>query len=165
MTTPRKIAQKDEKFMALAFFVADVMSPSPKEQSGAVIVSETTEEVLAVGYNTPPKTIQTYDANYGKAVSNYTLSASDKALSNSRGRNISGSTIYLTHKPSKESVLRLLEEGVKTVMYFFGKDEEDLEAIAKLTTGQTSLWIRTFTGNLNFLRDRMAVWQKLGVFD
>ena len=105
----------DEMFMAMACLYA-TRSPDPSTKHGCVIVKDNI--IVGCGYNGFPKG--------GKDDSIYPTTRPEKykflshsepnALSN-RTINESGCTAYVTGKPCSGCVLRMIQDGVKMVIY------------------------------------------------
>lgn len=167
---PRAVPSKDDKYMGLAFWAAS-FSKDPNTQMGAVIVSSDNRP-LGWGYNGPPRNILDSQINWGRPDKyDWIIHAEDNAIDHSMG-SLHNSTLYVTGKPCKKCMLKIVSSGIKNVVFFpfnsidpksmfsTGEVGDRTDEIARLG----SVYMREFSGNLNWMRDRMTAMAKQGVF-
>jgi dCMP deaminase len=173
MTPPRLVPHRDDKYMGLAFWVAS-FSKDPHTQMGAVCIGKDNYP-LGWGYNGPPRGIPDNDISWArkvdKGLNKYDLMihAEENAIDHSY--DLGGSTMYVTGKPCPKCMLRIITSGIVRVVYFphvsrdpssmFQEIGEKTDEIAK--KGKVTLV--KYTGNLNWMRDRMKIMESVGVFD
>ena len=93
----------DDYFMGVSLLAAD-RSKDPSTQVGACIVS-TDNRILSTGYNGFPQgcSDDTFpwnrDASVGETKYQFVVHAELNAILNARGKNLSGSTLYVTLFP------------------------------------------------------------------
>lgn len=116
----------DEFFMGAALLCAK-RSKDPNTQVGACIVNSE-NRILSVGYNGFPsgcdddvfpwerKAESDYDTKYL-----YVCHAELNAILNCRGRNLSGSRIYVALFPCNECAKAIIQSGIKEVVYLSDK--------------------------------------------
>lgn len=119
----------DEFFMGAALLCAK-RSKDPNTQVGACIVNSE-NRILSVGYNGFPagcdddvfpweRTAENdYDTKYL-----YVCHAELNAILNCRGRNLSGSRIYVALFPCNECAKAIIQSGIKEVVYLSDKYAE-----------------------------------------
>ena len=119
----------DEFFMGAAMLCAK-RSKDPSTQVGACIVNNE-NRILSVGYNGFPYGCDddefpwersgddSYDTKYP-----YVCHAELKAILNCRGRNLSGSRIYVALFPCNECAKAIIQSGIKEVVYLSDKYAE-----------------------------------------
>jgi deoxycytidylate deaminase len=124
----------DDYFMALAF-VASRRSFDPDTKHGCVIVSAD-NHILTMGFNGPPrgaddwKIPRTRPEKYP-----FMAHAESNAIDNSVER-LEGGTAYVTGRPCSKCLLRLIQNGIRKIVYGPVKsscvdntDEEDSEKL------------------------------------
>ena len=171
---PREVPSRDDFYMGMAFWYAS-KSKDPKTQIGAQIVS-VDNRPLGWGYNGPPKQFNDNTLNWDRPDKyDYIEHAEVNAIDHTHDRHaLAGSTIYVTGKPCKDCMRKIVKNGIKKVIYFplkkiadnssmFANDAQMsvTEEIAKLG----GVHISQYNGNLNWMRDRMHFMESLGVFD
>lgn len=126
MTGPRKdILDWDEYFMALAV-LASMRSRDPSTQVGAVIINHK-HIVLATGFNGFPRNIdpKTFSwAREGDFLDTkyaYICHAESNAIDNRGTNSLEDSTIYTTLYPCHECSKRVIQNGIKEVVYLSNK--------------------------------------------
>lgn len=170
LTPPRSVPSRDDKYMGLAFWHAS-FSKDPNTQMGAVIISPNNIP-LGSGYNGPPKEIKDDAISWGRPDKyDFMIHAEENAIEYSFG-SLEGASLYVTGKPCKKCMLMIVRSGIKHVIYFPHKTKdsssmfngsevsERTDEIARLG----GVTLREFKGNLNWMRDRIQVMKKLGIF-
>lgn len=168
-TQPRKVPDKADFYMGMAFMIAS-RSKDPKTQCGAVIVSADNEP-LGSGFNGPPRRINdnqvdwSRPAKYGKI-----RHAERNAISHSDKRLLPGSTLYITDKPCPPCMLEIAEHELAKVVYFpLQRDDKSMLSHQNMdeTDEIADMWkvqLIEYSGNLNWMRDRILWMKQMGVF-
>jgi len=157
--------------MGLAMWMAS-FSKDPHTQVGAVIIGEGNVP-LGWGYNGPPRSIMDHSVNWDRPFKyDFMVHAEDNAITHSTG-SLKDATLYVTAKPCKKCMLKIASERFRRVVWFPHKsndvnsilnhsdDNEVADEIARLA----NITLSKYTGNLNWMRDRMETMKKLGIFD
>ena len=157
--------------MGMAFWAAS-FSKDPDTQMGAIIINSRGRP-LGWGYNGPPGDVSDTEVDWSRPNKyDWVIHAEENAIRHSHD-DLAGATLYVTGKPCKRCMLRIVSEGIKDVVYFpyvgldpkstLSKSQDDgvTDAIAR----SANVHLREFKGNLNWMRDRIKVMKKLGVFD
>ncbi len=153
----RAVPPWDDFFMAMAFCVA-TRSKDPIAQNGAVVVSHS-HCVLGVGWNGPPKGVLDQDIDWTRR-GMISVPAEENALDHvlAAPAALEGATVYVTGPPASASVKRLISRGIKKIVYGpqnLASVSEDDWLITKEWVKLTRITLERYTGNLNWLRDRM----------
>lgn len=119
----------DEYFLEMAFVVSK-RSPDPSTQHGCVLV-DTNNRVISVGYNGPIQGIDHDIVPFNMRPAKYFWMAhsEDNAVTFAT-RDLSGGTAYVTGPPCAPCFRRLLQAGIKRVVYgdrihvSFSQDEQ-----------------------------------------
>lgn len=120
----KEYATWHEVFMSFSH-VIKTRSKDPITQVGATIVSSD-NRVLSVGYNGAPNGFNDAAFPWGKTSDidvetkyPFVVHAERNAILNFRGNNreLSGSTLYVTHYPCRECAKEIIQSGIKTVIY------------------------------------------------
>ncbi len=116
----------DEYFMSAAF-LASLRSKDPKNQIGACIVQN--NRILSVGYNGatigfpdekfPWDSLGEKEGNVLQIKDTFVVHAEQNAIDNFRGnkRELEDATIYVTWFPCNECAKRIIQNGIKHVVY------------------------------------------------
>jgi dCMP deaminase len=171
MLAPRSVPNRDDKYMGLAFWMAS-FSKDPNTQMGAVIISKENFP-LGWGYNGPPRGIKDTEINWARPDKyDYIIHAEENAIDHSSA-SLQGATLYVTGKPCKKCMLRIITTGIKKVVFFNhvvsdkgsmfknGEIGDKTDEIAKLG----GVGLAQYRGNLNWMRDRIKMMELIGVFD
>lgn len=169
---PRKTPSKEERYMGLAFWIAS-FSKDPDTQVGAVVVSSDNVP-LGYGYNGPARGIRDSDIDWSRPDKHdYIIHAEENALDHCpwTPRN---ATMYVTGIPCKRCMNRIAQKGIGKVVYFpfrskddasFFSSEEEMEKTKEIARKATPVVTLTeFSGNINWMRDRMQFMEDLGIF-
>ena len=168
--SPRRTPSRDEKYMALAMWIAS-FSKDPDTQIGAVIISAENKP-LGWGYNGPPRQIKDIDVNWDRPDKyDFVEHAEENAIDHS-GFDLEGSILYVTAKPCKKCMLKIVKQGIHEVIYFPFKSKDKLSSINDPATYNRvdeisrlgNVQLKEFNGNLNWMRDRMQHMETIGVF-
>lgn len=122
----------DEYFMGIAMLSA-MRSKDPSTQVGACIVGED-HRILSLGYNGFPNGCSddvfpwTRDGEDNKYY--YVAHAELNAILNSQGRNLKGSSLYVTLFPCNECAKAILASGIRRIVFFEDKYHDGKEASA-----------------------------------
>jgi len=115
----------DEYFMGVARLAA-MRSKDPNTQVGACIV-DSEKRILSTGYNGFPSGCSDDDypwereGNFGDTKYPYVVHAELNAILNARGKNLTGSTIYVDLFPCNECAKAIIQAGIKEVVYLSDK--------------------------------------------
>ena len=115
----------DEYFMGVAR-LASMRSKDPNTQVGACIV-DNEKRILSTGYNGFPTGCSDdeypwdREGDFGDTKYPYVVHAELNAILNARGKNLSGSIIYVDLFPCNECAKAIIQAGIKEVVYLSDK--------------------------------------------
>ena len=169
--SPREVPNREDFYMGMAFWAA-AKSKDPMTQIGAIIVDENNAP-LGWGYNGPPRPINDNNINWDRPDKyDYIEHAEENAIDHSMG-NVHGATLYVTGKPCKKCMLKIVKYGIRQVIYYplqklsdnssmlaNDKEMQKTEEIARMG----GVILTSYSGNLNWMRDRMKFMEAAGVF-
>ena len=124
----------DDYFMGVSLLAAD-RSKDPSTQVGACIVSED-NRILSTGYNGFPQGCSdddfpwNRDESLGETKYNFVVHAELNAILNARGKNLTGSRIYVDLFPCNECAKAIIQAGIKEVVYLSDKYEKTDATVA-----------------------------------
>ena len=126
----------DEYFMALAKLTA-MRSKDPNTQVGCCIVSQD-NRILSVGYNGAPRGFDDDKFPWGRVGERlntkymYVCHAEANAIDNFRGykKEFEGARIYVDLFPCNECAKRIIQSGIKEVIYLSDKYKDSDSTIA-----------------------------------
>ena len=116
----------DDYFMAMAF-LSSLRSKDPSNQIGACIVKN--NRILACGYNGAPLGFSDDDfpwdskgeetGDFLKIKNTFAVHAEQNAIDNFRGnkKDLEDATLYITWFPCNECAKRIIQNGIKEVVY------------------------------------------------
>lgn len=168
---PKAVPSRDERYMGLALWIA-AFSKDHHTQMGAIIVSADNEP-LGMGYNGPPRQIKDSDISWGRPEKyDYIIHAEKNAISHCLGRDSRGSTLYVTGLPCKNCMIDIVNAGIKNVVYFPYESEDEESTFnnvkhiekTKEIAKSGSVFLKEFSGNLNWMRDRIKMMESINVF-
>lgn len=112
-------------FMGVALLAAE-RSKDPSTQVGACIVDES-NRILSTGYNGFPHGCSDDDFPWnrdeacGETKYQFVVHAELNAILNARGKNLSGSTVYVALFPCNECAKAIIQAGISEVVYLSDK--------------------------------------------
>jgi len=169
---PRPTPDRDKKYMGLAFMYA-ALSKDPRTQHGAQIVTPENDP-LGWGYNGPPKQMDDEDLNWDRPDKYpYMVHSEPNAISHSDKEKLEGSIMYVTGKPCAKCMLDIVRAGIKEVVYYEDESHHDSNSMCvnpeHMDTTEDiaergGVKMRAYSGDLDWLRDRVAVLEGFGVF-
>ena len=115
----------DEYFMGVAL-LASKRSKDPNTQVGACIVDEQ-NRILSTGYNGFPQGCSDDDFPWGREGGEgetkypFVVHAELNAILNNRGKNLSGSRLYVALFPCNECAKAIIQAGIREVVYLSDK--------------------------------------------
>ncbi len=115
----------DDYFMGVALLASE-RSKDPNTRVGACIV-DTQNRILSTGYNGFPQGCSddafpwNRDASAGETKYQFVVHAELNAVLNARGRNLSGSKLYVSLFPCHECAKAIIQSGVTEVIYLSDK--------------------------------------------
>ena len=118
----------DEYFMGVALLAA-MRSKDPSTQVGACIVDEE-NRILSTGYNGFPSGCSDdefpweREGGFGDTKYPFVVHAELNAILNARGKNLTGSRIYVALFPCNECAKAIIQAGIKEVVYLSDKYAE-----------------------------------------
>lgn len=124
----------DEYFMGVAF-LASMRSKDPSTQVGACIV-DADNRILSTGYNGFPAGCPDdefpweREGEYSKVKYPFVVHAELNAILNARGKNLTGSRIYVDLFPCNECAKAIIQAGIKEVVFLSDKYEKTDSTIA-----------------------------------
>lgn len=138
ITPPRNVISKQDYYMYLAYMTA-MRSKDPSTQVGAIIVSKDNQPISS-GYNGIPKQIKDDLIDWSRPNKySFVHHAEDNAIWHAKGKDLTGSSMFVTMFPCKSCMLDIVRSGIYNVYYSgFGSkllDESEIEKsklIAKL---------------------------------
>lgn len=172
MTQPRQTPERDSKYMGLAWVMAS-FSKDPSTQVGALIIDPKNNKPLGWGYNGPPSMIS--DANMDWSRPNkydWIIHAEENAIDHSNCI-LHGTHLYVTHMPCKKCILKIVNQGIKRVIYTnfvndpkssVSKNNVDIELIEKIAT-QGGVQLELFDGNIGWIPDWVLNLKELSIFE
>jgi len=135
MLGPREnIISWDDYFMANAV-LASMRSRDPNTQVGACIVDEF-NHIVGTGYNGLPRGCDPHQFPWdreGKFLDTkyaYTSHSEENAIDNSDQSRIRGSKIYVTLFPCNNCAKRIIQNGIKEIVYLSDKYHDSDETVA-----------------------------------
>lgn len=157
---PRSVPSWDDYFMALCFIIAS-RSKDPSTQHGAIIV-DSKHRIQSTGYNGVSSLITDSDIDWNRpAKYPFIVHAEANAIDQVSGGPdaLDGSAIYITGMPCSECTKRIVSKRIKKIV--FGPqnsnmvNQEDWQ-ITKELVRLSRINLERYTGNINWLRDRMT---------
>ena len=124
----------DDYFMGVALLAAE-RSKDPSTQVGACIV-DTDNRILSTGYNGFPHGCSddefpwNRNENEGETKYQFVVHAELNAILNSRGKNLTGSKLYVALFPCNECAKAIIQAGVSEVVYLSDKYRNTPSTIA-----------------------------------
>ena len=115
----------DEYFMGVALLAA-MRSKDPSTQVGACIV-DSENRILSTGYNGFPAGCSDDDfpwereGGYGETKYPFVVHAELNAILNARGKNLTGSKIYVALFPCNECAKAIIQAGITEIIYLSDK--------------------------------------------
>ena len=115
----------DDYFMGVALLAAE-RSKDPNTQVGACIVDDQ-NRILSTGYNGFPQGCSddafpwNRDETRGDTKYQFVVHAELNAVLNARGKNLSGSKLYVSLFPCHECAKAIIQSGVEEVIYLSDK--------------------------------------------
>jgi len=167
---PRAVPNRDEFYMGMAMMVAG-KSKDPSTQCGCVIV-DANNYPLGWGYNGPPRKINDKDVDWNRpAKYDLVVHAEVNAIDHSYG-DLVGSTLYVTARPCKDCMLRIVHKEVEKVVFYdwISSDKEsslsnkELCAKTEEIADLGGVVLQQFEGNLNWMRERCDFLKEMGIF-
>ena len=174
MKKPRAVPSRDEKYMAMAMWAAS-FSKDPDTQVGAFII-DSSNRPLGWGYNGPPSSIRDEDINWERPYKyDYVEHAEENAIDFSRlgFQTLDGSILYVTARPCKKCMLKIVKNKINKVVFFPYKSKDPKSSLNSHDSIQKvqeiakkgNVDLQEFEGNLNWIRDRVSQMELLGVFE
>jgi dCMP deaminase len=157
---PRSVPSWDDYFMALCFIIAS-RSKDPATQHGAIIV-DGKHRIQGTGYNGASSLISDADIDWSRpAKYPFITHAECNAIDHTTGGPdvLEGSTIYITGMPCSECTKRIVSKKIKKIIYgpqsSMMVNQEDWQHTKELAR-LSKIVLERYSGNLNWLRDRMC---------
>lgn len=170
--SPRVTPTRDEYYMGRAFMLA-AKSKDPSTQIGAFIVSKNNFP-LGSGYNGPPKQMNDEEMDWSRPNKYpFIKHAEDNAIDHTENRSdLIGATIYVTARPCGPCMLDIAASGITRVVYYDYKsaDKNSLTCnekehdITEDIARKNNVTLDCFSGSLNWVKDRVAWMESVGVF-
>lgn len=165
---PRKVPPRNDYYMGIAFWIAS-KSKDPDTQIGSLVITKENKP-LGWGYNGPPADIPDEEVDWSRPEKyDFVQHAEENAIDHSWLQNLEGCTLFVTAKPCKKCMLKIISHKIKHVVYYPSKPKEGssisveldrTDELAKLA----GVKLEKFTGNLNWMRDRIQWMESLGIF-
>ncbi|MCK9458332.1 MAG: deaminase [Proteobacteria bacterium] len=168
-TPPREVPTRDERYMGLAFCIAQLFSKDPHTQVASVIVGDENRP-KGWGYNGPPQSIADDEVDWSRPEKYDMIVHSEiNAINHSFG-SLKEATIYITAPPCPRCMLEIIAAGIDKIIYFnFRADagsSVNAEALAKIEeiAKKAGIQLTEFSGNLNCVKDAVADMDRIGIF-
>ena len=168
---PRETVSADDYFMSMAFWTA-TRSKDPHRQEGAIIVGKD-DRMLAAEPNSAPDPIKSDDFSWERVERlDYVERAIANALWSAASLITEDSRIYVTSFPCKRCMRAIVRAKLEKVIWFPLHDRMDIpmemsdkevEAVKKLAT-LSKIDLEEYKGNLNWMRDQISKFEKVGIF-
>lgn len=150
-----------EWYLSIASVVS-TRSKDPSTKVGAVIVDKTGRPA-AFGYNGFPRGVSDFVERWKRPTKyNYVVHAEANAILNSRGRDIDGGTLYITHWPPCQECSKLIvQSGIRSVVCGDRRISKNSDPQCIATTdilsegGVCATILDGNTGQYVFLNDRL----------
>lgn len=169
---PRETVSHDDYFMSMAFWTA-ARSQDPFRQEGAIIVDEN-NHILTAEPNGIPDNIKDHEFSWERSIKQNFV---ERAIENATYQNCfvtsSGDMkIYITAYPSKKCMRTIARAKIEKVIWFplhkklemmSAPSKEDQEAVENISKF-ASIKLEEYDGNLNWMRDQIARFKKVGIF-
>lgn len=147
----------DEYFMGVAM-LASKRSKDPSTQVGACIVDDD-NRILSTGYNGFPQGCSDDEypwAREGDAANDtkypYVVHAELNAILNNRGKNLTGSRIYVALFPCNECAKAIIQSGIREVVYLSDKyGTTPSTQASKRMLASAGVRVRQFNSKMDFL--------------
>lgn len=147
----------DEYFMGVAMLAAK-RSKDPSTQVGACIVDDD-NRILSTGYNGFPQGCSDEEYPWARASENanetkypYVVHAELNAILNNRGKNLTGSRIYVALFPCNECAKAIIQSGIREVVYLSDKYASTSSTQAsKRMLASSGVRVRQFITKMDFL--------------
>jgi dCMP deaminase len=169
MMGPRQTPSRDEFYMGLAMFMAG-KSKDPSTQIGSVIVSKDNFP-LGWGYNGPPKNVADEEVDWSRPNKyDWIIHAEENAIDHSSAE-LEGATIYVTAKPCKGCMLRIVNKGIVRVVYYPYNPKDKKSTLAdKSISDKTDeiaaaggVKLDRFESSLSWVEDRYDQMKTFGI--
>jgi len=124
----------DEYFMGVALLASE-RSKDPNTQVGACIVDDQ-NRILSTGYNGFPHGCSddefpwNRDEALGETKYQFVVHAELNAILNARGKNLSGSKVYVALFPCNECAKAIIQSGISEVVYLSDKYHDTPSTVA-----------------------------------
>ena len=147
----------DEYFMGVAM-LASKRSKDPSTQVGACIVDDD-NRILSTGYNGFPQGCSDDDYPWAREVEDsngtkypFVVHAELNAILNNRGKNLTGSRIYVALFPCNECAKAIIQSGIREVVYLSDKYANTPSTQAsKRMLASAGVRVRQFITKMDFL--------------
>lgn len=135
MIGPREdIISWDDYFMAIAV-LGSLRSRDPNTQVGACIVDDF-NHIVGTGFNGLPRGCNPHDfpwdrkGDFLNTKYAYTCHAEENAIDNSDQTRVRGSKMYVTLFPCNNCAKRIIQNGIKQIIYLSDKYHDSDESVA-----------------------------------
>lgn len=170
--SPREIPTKEEHFMSIAFWTA-TQSRDPHRQEGAVLAVG--KHLIAAEPNGVPDGIKDDDFSWERLERvNYVERAIENVLWSAAGswHDLTKATLYVTNFPTRKCMRSAARAKIDKLVYFPLHEklgltpelsEKEVEIVKKIARF-SNITLDEFSGNLNWMRDQMERFVRVGVF-
>jgi len=177
---PRVTPDRNSRYMGLAWTYAS-FSKDPSTQVGAVIVNESDNSMLGLGYNGPPSKVDDNSFSWERpqkddpfAFSKYDIivHAELNAIDHCGCSDLDGATLYVTAMPCPNCMLEIIRKKIAKIVYYDFKsnnnsilknDQFREKSIKQAQMGGVRMEL--FSGNLNWISDWQQRLKDLGVLE
>lgn len=143
----------EEYFMGIAMLSA-LRSKDPNTKVGSCIVDKE-NKVVSIGYNGMPRGVDENEVSWenGEGLNSkylYVCHAEFNAILNTRnGAALQGCTLYVTLFPCNECAKAIIQTGIKEVVYYDNKHEDELYSQASVKLLQLAgVRVRKYEGRV-----------------
>jgi dCMP deaminase len=171
---PRDRASRDDRYMGLAWMIA-YFSKDPSTQVGCIAVGEDNKP-LGWGYNGPPSNIKDDSFSWERPEKyDFIEHAEPNAIDHTDERKkLVGCTFYVTHRPCKSCMLKIIKCKAKRVVFCDTRPkndpnsslhhEDDINWVQDQADA-AGIELEEHDGNLNWMPDWIETLKDKGVFD
>jgi deoxycytidylate deaminase len=176
----RMVPDRDSKYMGMAWMLA-AFSKDPDHQSGAIIVDDVNDGIIAHGWTDCSKEIQDTAFSW-TSISDGTGRLNKRDLchhaeynahtdfSLSTHKDLVDATLYVTELPCKNCIALYQRTGLAEIIYYdphvnYNFNDDDRTRLCKEMARLHGIKMTAFRGNLCWMPDWVKILQNQGIFE